>query len=51
MITSEIIEMKYIKNFDNIYIEKELSKNFNSVIRWSITEISDVIKVSVSYEI
>lgn len=49
MIKSDTIKIKKIDNFDNEYIEKELSKYFGSVIRWAITEIDDGITVNVSY--
>ena len=51
MIKSENINLKYIENFDNEYIEQELSKLYKSVIRWAVVEISDKIIINVSYEI
>lgn len=39
MITSEIIKIKKIKDFDNTYIESFLIGK--SVIRWAITDIDD----------
>ena len=51
MIKSEIIKIKKIENFDNSYIEQELSKLYKSVIRWAIVDISDEISVSFSYEV
>lgn len=51
MIKSDVIKIKKIENFDNIYIEQELSNMFNSVIRWAIVDIqgNDIV-MSVSYE-
>ncbi len=51
MIKSENLKLKYIKNFDNEYIEQELQKLYKSVIRWSIVDISDEICINVSYEV
>jgi len=50
MIKSEIVEIGYIKSFDDEYIEVELAKKYTSVVRWAIVEISDKIVVSVSFE-
>ena len=50
MINSETIKIKKIENFDNLYIEKELSKLYKSVIRWAIVDIDEEISVSVSFE-
>ena len=50
MIKSETINIKKIENFDNLYIEKELSKLYRSVIRWAILDLTDNITVSVSFE-
>lgn len=50
MIKSETIKIKKIENFDNSYIEKELSKLYKSVIRWAITNLNGDITVSVSYQ-
>ena len=49
MIKSEIIKLKKIENFDDTYIEDELSKLYKSVIRWAIVDIDDGLTVSVSY--
>lgn len=50
MIKSDILKIKKIENFDNIYIEQELLHKYNSVIRWAIVEITaDDIIISVSY--
>ena len=49
MIKSEIIKIKKTENFNNSYIEQELSKLYKSVIRWAIVDVSDDISVSVSY--
>ncbi|MBO6088340.1 hypothetical protein J6P92_08365 [bacterium] len=49
MIKSETIKLKRIDNFDNLYIEQELSKLYKSVIRWAIVDIGEDITVSVSY--
>jgi hypothetical protein len=51
MIYSKTIKIKKTENFDNIYIENELSKLYKSVIRWAIVDIGDEITVSVSYEV
>lgn len=51
MIKSDIIKIKKIEDFDNIYIEQELSHKYNSVIRWAIVAVDkDDLAVSVSYE-
>ncbi len=51
MIKSDILKIKKIENFDNIYIEQELSSKYNSVIRWAIVEITDnELIISVSYK-
>lgn len=51
MIKSDIIKIKKIENFDNIYIEQELSSKYNSVIRWAIVEIQENnLIISVSFE-
>lgn len=51
MIKSDILKIKKIENFDNIYIEQELSSKYNSVIRWAIVEIQgNNLIISVSYE-
>ena len=50
MIKSDIIKIKKVENFDNLYIEGELSKVYKSIIRWAITDINDEITVSVSYK-
>ena len=49
MIKSETVKIKKIKNFDNSYIEEELSKIYNSVIRWAIIDVDEFINVIVSY--
>ena len=49
MIKSETLKLKRIDNFDNLYIEQELSKLYKSVIRWAIVDIGEDITVSVSY--
>ena len=50
MIKSEIVNIKKIKDFDNLYIEKELNKLNKNPIRWAIVDIkSDYLFVSVSY--
>ena len=41
MIKSEIVKIKKIKDFDNLYIENELSKLYKSVIRWAIISIDN----------
>lgn len=52
MIKSDIIKIKKIEDFDNIYIEQELSHKYNSVIRWAIVEITDnELIISVSYQV
>lgn len=51
MIKSDIIKIKKIEDFDNIYIEQELSSKYNSVIRWAIVETQENnLIISVSYE-
>ncbi len=51
MIKSDIVKIKKVDNFDNLYIETELEKCFKSIIRWAITEVdSQNLTVSVSYE-
>ena len=51
MIKSDIVKIPRIENFDNDYVEQELSKLFSSVIRWAIVAVDeDVLSVSVSYE-
>ena len=51
MIKSDILKIKKIENFDNIYIEQELSSKYNSIIRWAIVEIQgNNLIISVSYE-
>lgn len=50
MIKSGIIKIKKIKDFDNIYIEKELIKLNKEPIRWAIIDItSEYLFVSISY--
>lgn len=50
MIKSEVVKIKKIKDFDNLYIEKELIKLNKNPIRWAIIDItSDNLIVSVSY--
>ena len=40
-----------IENFDNDYVEQELSKLFSSVIRWAIVDIQENdLVISVSFE-
>ena len=51
MIKSDIIKIKKIENFDNKYIENELSKLYKSVVRWAIVDIDDFLHISVSYEV
>lgn len=49
MIKSDIVKIPRIENFDNDYVEQELSKLFSSVIRWAIVDIQEndlVISVS-----
>lgn len=51
MIKSDIVKIPRIENFDNDYVEQELSKLFSSVIRWAIVAVGeDDLSVSVSYE-
>ena len=51
MIKYDILKIKKIENFDNIYIEQELSSKYNSVIRWAIVAIQgNNLIISVSYE-
>ena len=50
MIKSEVVKIKKIKDFYNLYIEKELIKLNKNPIRWAIIDItSDNLIVSVSY--
>ena len=50
MIKSEVVKIKKIKDFDNLYIEQELIKLNKNPIRWAIIDItSDNLIVSVSY--
>lgn len=50
MIKSEVVKIKKIKDFDNLYIENELNKLNKEPIRWAIIDItSDYLVVSVSY--
>ena len=51
MIKSDIVKIKKINNFDNLYIEQELAKLYNSLIRWAVVKIDNEIEISVSYEI
>lgn len=51
MINTTTIKLNNIKDFDNNYIEQELSKHFCSIIRWAIVKIDDkFLTVSVSAE-
>lgn len=51
MIKSDIVKIKKIEGFDNIYIENELEKRFKSVIRWAIVDVGlQDLDISVSYE-
>lgn len=51
MIKSDVIKIKKIENFDNDYVEQELSKLFLSVIRWAIVDVQENdLVISVSYE-
>ena len=51
MIKSDIIKIPRIENFDNDYIENELSKKFAVVIRWAVVDVEEnELVVSVSYE-
>lgn len=50
MVKSDIIKIKKIENFDNNYIENEISKSGKSLLRWAIVDIDDeYLTVSVSY--
>ena len=50
MIKSEIVKINKIVNFDNIYIEKELSKFGKEPLRWAVTGMEhDSLIISVSY--
>lgn len=50
MIKSEVVKIKKIKDFDNLYIENELIKLNKEPIRWAIIDITlDYLVVSVSY--
>lgn len=50
MIESVVVKIEKVNDFDNIYIERELSKMFNNIVRWAIIDIDESISVSVSYE-
>ena len=50
MIASKIIKINKPKILENSYIENELSKVCQDVIRWAITDITDNdITITVSY--
>lgn len=50
MIVSDIVKIEKVKNFDNDYIEQELLKSFNNIIRWALIEVEDYkLTISVSY--
>lgn len=52
MIKSEVVKIKKIKDFDNLYIEKELIKLNKNPIRWAIIDITSAfLVVSVSYKV
>lgn len=51
MIKSDIVKIKKVAGFDNLYIENELSKIYKSVVRWAIIDIDDDLTVSVSFEL
>jgi len=49
MIKSDIVKINKISNFDDIYIEKELSKKYSEIIRWAVVEVNETdIVLSVS---
>lgn len=51
MIDSDIAKIKYIKDFDNLYIENELSKLYKNIVRWAVINIdNNNLYVSVSYQ-
>lgn len=41
MITTKNIELEKPNDFDNLWIEKELSKLGYDVIRWAIIDVTD----------
>ena len=50
MIKSTLIKLNKPENFDNLYIEKYLSKFYNTIIRWAIIEIDETsLTIRVSY--
>lgn len=50
MIKSEVVKIKKIKDFDNLYIENELNKLNKEPIRWAIIDVTtDFLFVSISY--
>lgn len=50
MVKSEIVKINKIENFDNIYIEKELSELGKEPLRWAVTGMEDdSLIISVSY--
>lgn len=52
MIKSEVVKIKKIKDFDNLYIENELIKLNKEPIRWAIIDITSAfLVVSVSYKV
>lgn len=52
MIESEVVKIKKMKDFDNLYIENELIKLKKEPIRWAIIDVTtDFFIVSVSYKV
>ncbi len=50
MVKSEIVKINKIENFDNIYIEKELSELGKEPLRWAVIGVkNDYLVISVSY--
>lgn len=41
MITTQTVKLKKPNDFDNLWIEKELSKLGYDIIRWAIINITD----------
>ena len=50
MIVSDIVKIKKIQNFDNLYIEKELCKIYKNSVRWAIVDMdNEYLTISLSY--
>ena len=50
MIVSDIVKIKKIQNFDNLYIEEELCKVYKNPVRWAIVDMdNEYLTISLSY--